>query len=405
MTKQKTLAPDSDLFDQSYKLSYFCEELSKYVENQAKSIQSLKNVSNTLNCWFKKDIFHMEMLKPYCSKCYSKNVIKNGTKTRKLYFHDKGLVKAEVQVYKCKKCGKTFKTDISQIVKDNCNFTHDFRSKSLELEGLFFGSIRNIAYKLEKDTGISVSRQSIENWILEHENDNNDTSNRYSGYYIFDSQWVKIKGVWNYRLALYDSKNDIIIADEIYSEEDKNNITEFIDKNTRNKERNSITSDLDEKYKPIIEGLGFTHQWCLFHTRKNFNKTLKTYIKENQVNKDEKKLIYEEKDELFELFNCKTYQIARNTFNKMLNNIKEYSKVIQSILTHNIMPYFKTFFAYLLDKNIERTSNKLENKFQITFPKSIKRIMKIKKGAMSRINIRKEILNQKNVFDTQTPSF
>jgi len=69
------------------------------------------------------------------------------------------------------------------------------------------------------------------------------------------------------------------------------------------------------------------------------------------------------------------------------------------------MPYFKTFFAYLLDKNIERTSNKLENKFQITFPKSIKRIMKIKKGAMSRINIRKEILNQKNVFDTQTPSF
>jgi len=70
-----------------------------------------------------------------------------------------------------------------------------------------------------------------------------------------------------------------------------------------------------------------------------------------------------------------------------------------------LMPYFKTFFAYLEDENIERTSNKLENKFQKTFPKSIKRIMKIKKGAMSRINIGKEILNQIKVFDTQPSSF
>jgi len=69
------------------------------------------------------------------------------------------------------------------------------------------------------------------------------------------------------------------------------------------------------------------------------------------------------------------------------------------------MPYFKTFFAFLEDENIERTSNKLENIFQKTFPKSVKKLMKIKTGAMSRINIRKEIKNQKNLFDTQPPSF
>lgn len=91
--------------------------------------------------------------------------------------------------------------------------------------------------------------------------------------------------------------------------------------------------------------------------------------------------------------------------NEILNQIRDYSKIIQSITMDLLRPYFKTFFAYLLDENIERTSNKLENKFQKTFPKSIKRIMKIKKGAMSRINIRKEILNQKNIFDTQHPSF
>jgi len=50
------------------------------------------------------------------------------------------------------------------------------------------------------------------------------------------------------------------------------------------------------------------------------------------------------------------------------------------------MPYFKTFFASIEDGNIERTSNKIENIFQKTFPKSVKRLMKIKRGVMSRIN-------------------
>jgi len=79
------------LFDQSYKLSYFCEDLSKYVENQLKSTQTDYKVSKTLKTWFKKDIFHIEMLvRP---ECFSKFVIKNGVKERKLYFYDKGVVK------------------------------------------------------------------------------------------------------------------------------------------------------------------------------------------------------------------------------------------------------------------------------------------------------------------------
>ena len=37
MTNKKILAPNSDLFNQDYKLSYFCESLSKYEENQVKT--------------------------------------------------------------------------------------------------------------------------------------------------------------------------------------------------------------------------------------------------------------------------------------------------------------------------------------------------------------------------------
>jgi len=48
MLSQKTLAPVSGLFDQSYKLSYFCEDLSKYVENQLKSAKTDHKVSRTL---------------------------------------------------------------------------------------------------------------------------------------------------------------------------------------------------------------------------------------------------------------------------------------------------------------------------------------------------------------------
>ena len=80
---------------------------------------------------------------------FSKFGIKNGFQERKLYFYDKGVVKTEIQSYKC---NKKFNTDISEIVEENSNFTHDFKSKCLELVGLFFGSVRNIAYKVQKDT-------------------------------------------------------------------------------------------------------------------------------------------------------------------------------------------------------------------------------------------------------------
>ena len=405
MFSQKTLAPIEGLFDQSYKLSYFCEDLSKYEENHLKSVETNDNVFKSLRTWYKRDIFHIEMMVPFCPECFSKYVIKNGFKERKLYFYHEGVVNTEIQTYKCKRCGEKFKTDVSDIADDNSNFTHEFKEKCIELAGLFFGSIRKIAYKIKKDTGISISRQTIENWILGCEIPKTETKNRYSGYYIFDVEWIKLNSVWNYRFTLFDSKQNIIVADEIYSEENSTNIREFLEESTRNKNKIAVTSDLNDKYKPIIEELGFKHQWCLFHVFKNINKKIKDYTRDNQLSDDEIYKIRQEKLDLFSLFDSESYKNARNKMNEILNQIRDYSKIIQSITMDLLRPYFKTFFAYLLDENIERTSNKLENKFQKTFPKSIKRIMKIKKGAMSRINIRKEILNQKNIFDTQHPSF
>jgi len=80
MLKRKTLAPVDSLFDQGYKLSYFCEDLSKYVENQFKSVLTDYNKSKTLNKWFKKNILHIEFFETFCPECFSKFVIKNGFK-------------------------------------------------------------------------------------------------------------------------------------------------------------------------------------------------------------------------------------------------------------------------------------------------------------------------------------
>ena len=153
MINKKILAPNNDLFNQDYKLSYFCESLSKYEENQVKTKNNNIIRSKKLKKWYKKDILHIEMFKPVCPECFTKRVIKDEFKERILYFYNKGKVKVELQSYKCKKCGKKFKTDISEIVEDNSNFTHEFKRKSLELVGLFFGSVRNVAYKVKEDTG------------------------------------------------------------------------------------------------------------------------------------------------------------------------------------------------------------------------------------------------------------
>ena len=107
MLNSKIHAPITDLFNQDY-LSYFRENLSKYEENLLKIDSYTVNRTKKLKKWYKKDILHIELFKPFCPECYTKNVNKDQIKRRTLYFYDKRDVKTEIQSYKCKKCGKKF---------------------------------------------------------------------------------------------------------------------------------------------------------------------------------------------------------------------------------------------------------------------------------------------------------
>ena len=66
MLNRKILAPNTDLFNQDYKLSYFCENLSKYEENQLKNGNSCVKRTKMLKKWFKKDVLHIEFFRPFC---------------------------------------------------------------------------------------------------------------------------------------------------------------------------------------------------------------------------------------------------------------------------------------------------------------------------------------------------
>lgn len=122
------------------------------------------------------------------------------------------------------------------------------------------------------------------------------------------------------------------MADDVYPEETKDHIKDFLDINTCNQKKISITSDLDDKYKPIIEKLGFKHQWCLVHARKNINKTIKEYIKENNIEEDEITNIKQYKDKIFDLFESTSYNKVRTDFNNILKDIKDYPEIIIQIL-------------------------------------------------------------------------
>ncbi|MDR0901041.1 MAG: hypothetical protein LBM26_05205, partial [Methanobrevibacter sp.] len=119
MKNRKLTAPMFSMDEEQYKLSYFSESLSEFELNLSEVLKKSKNHYKKLKQWFKKDILHIEMFKPVCPECYTKNVIKNNIKTRILYFYDKGKVNSEIQGYKCKKCGEIFYTDINEMVCEN----------------------------------------------------------------------------------------------------------------------------------------------------------------------------------------------------------------------------------------------------------------------------------------------
>ena len=75
-------------------------------------------------------LFQQEKVKKYfkpvnvvCQEYNSRDIVKNGTYSRKLIFLEIGEKNCVVQKYKCNKCGHIIYTDLSSIVNGNSNIT------------------------------------------------------------------------------------------------------------------------------------------------------------------------------------------------------------------------------------------------------------------------------------------
>lgn len=95
--------------------------------------------------------------------CETRHVVKYGFTKRKLVFKEIGKTNVEVHRYICKRCGKTFKTDLMSLVDKNSNFTNELKSESEHLISDHPGSLKNVCKSFKKFFGISISHQTIEN--------------------------------------------------------------------------------------------------------------------------------------------------------------------------------------------------------------------------------------------------
>ena len=76
----------------------------------------------------------------------------------------------------------------------------------------FGTSLHKIRKSLKIEHKIEISHQSIENIILNSDYKNKHENWTYSGYYLFDSLWVKKNGKFKYILALFDLKLNTIVS-------------------------------------------------------------------------------------------------------------------------------------------------------------------------------------------------
>ena len=401
MPNQKTITPNSILEVKQY---IFYDSDDGFVLSDPRFVKIFKSCREVLKSFdlsFKKDVPYFKLSVARCPYCGTRHVVKYGFTNRTLIFKEIGKTKVKVQRYICKRCGKTFQTDLTSLVDKNSNFTNELKSESEHLISDYLGSLKNVCKSFKKFFGISVSHQTIENWLFVNENILEFDLGRCSGYYVFDVEWLKINGEWKYRHTLLDAISNCIVADAIYDTEDETTVEKFLKESTANKNKKAITTDLDSKYPQIITKLGFKHQLCIFHAKKSLNKQLKVFKDKFHLSEEEYEECHQQLKIIKNLFDLNDYDEAEKELQSLIFRKNEFHPAIYEIIRKSVSPRYKSFIYHLKDKRIEKTSNKIENAFQKTMPKSRKRIFKTTRGVLKRIYRRDLIWNDNRKKDLE----
>lgn len=396
MSNKNTKASDSTINDKQFKLYDFIPEFSKFRSSDEDFRHNFGKIDDNLYQSYRKGCLYFKSRYVRCNKCKGIKVTLNATIERKLIFLNKGLEICLVQQFKCKQCGATIPTDMSTIVRPNSNITYPVIEHIIHLYSYFSGSLRKIQKSLKVEHSIEISHQSIENIILFSDFQLQFENWSFSGYYIFDALWVRKDGKWWYLLCLFDVKLNTIVARSLVESETTEVIENFFKSSLRNQNKKCITTDLKIEYRDAIDKLDVKHQFCLFHTKQKINRDIKEYNKNNNLSDEEIKIISHYKRLIFDILDADDFETANYLKDMIISNNNDLPKVIHDIMWKFIVPNFKRLTYHLHDKNIEHTSNKLENCFLKNFNKSIKKLYKSEDGILKRFDLKLNEWNEEN---------
>ena len=367
----------------------------------------------------------IEERNPYCKHCNSHHFIKKGYNWKIICLEIGIFVRVKIKRYQCKRCRLYYQTEFPDLYEKYCTFS--IRFKQIVRKNIKYGylSLRHIKKLIKLSMGVDISHESIRKFLKTTDSlYYRDDSFEPSGYYGFDSQWVKINKKWHYRLALFDLINNRPLAEAIEEKENYKTINDFINKSISPKDSIAIVTDDGPNYEKIMEELKFDHQLCTFHLEKHLwklvnketNKIAKEYRaklkKENpkfsktkldKMRDEKKKEFKDEMGGFIELFMAfkdqQTWKKAQNYIEMLKREIINFPEFLREYIIKNFMPRYKKYIKFLkkeYKQKLDNTDNKLENYFGTTLNKHIKKIFRTKQGLFNFINTRKNGWNENN---------
>jgi transposase-like protein len=339
----------------------------------------------------------MDYINPSCPNCQSKKIIKQEYSKRNVILPNQNPIKVYLRRYLCKSCNKKFTTSLKSIIKPGYRYPSIFKNKFIELFQTGYRSLRNASEDLSNFFGVKISHQTIHNWVqTTTKNHISNLETNYSGYYCYDEQYVKIKGVWMYRLTLFDHILNIPVNEKITPDTEYTTIIQFIRESTKNKPLKAITTDHVPEYKNIMDELKVKHQLYIFHFYKMIGDKLYTLLRSKKVSEDEKirlKLYYKEIREIFDTTN---YETSLNLLDKLLSNLDDISQFLKKFIIKKILPNLNRLTQFMHNPNIARTTNRIENYYRKTLPKAYKRKYKTIQGLTNYLKLKMQNWTQKH---------
>ena len=240
-------------------------------------------------------------LNPICPNC-------NSRKVTKWDIYSKNIISEEycgeilIRRYFCKRCQKTFITNLNDHFDSYSHISNSLKEKSWEIKELGWSSLRIIAKYYEIFYGLKISHETVRKALIVIEGNEIDFKlSKLSGYYGYDAQWIKINKKWRFRHALYDIVQRMPVAELFTEEESNEDVYYLINKYAEPKDRIAIVTDTKPGYDFVMDKLKFKrHQYCVFHFKLNLNKLIRDKIKKikSQIRQELEKT-YENKSENF----------------------------------------------------------------------------------------------------------